>query len=82
VPAPEDRLLMSGGDYELYDVRADPDELVNVADRHPDLVARLSEILLAWFNGGPRWVEPGKDYDLDTLTPQEQEMLRGLGYVQ
>jgi arylsulfatase A-like enzyme len=82
VPAPEDRALMTGGDYELYDVRADPDELVNLADQHPDLVARLSEILLGWFNGGPRWVEPGKDYDLDTLTPQEQEMLRGLGYIQ
>jgi N-acetylgalactosamine-6-sulfatase len=33
---------------ELYDVPRDPMELDNRADEHPDLVARLSEQVLAW----------------------------------
>ena len=33
---------------ELYDIRADPTELDNVADQHPEIVKRLSERLLKW----------------------------------
>ena len=33
---------------ELYDIPADPSELNNVADEHPEVVRRLSKELLAW----------------------------------
>ena len=33
---------------ELYDMRADPDEQHDVADRHPDIVAELDSRLRAW----------------------------------
>lgn len=33
---------------ELYDIPSDPTELNSVADRHPDVVERLSERVLAW----------------------------------
>jgi len=33
---------------ELFDIPADPTELNNLADRHPDIVERLSKPLLAW----------------------------------
>ncbi len=33
---------------ELYDIPNDPTQLANVAEKHPDLVARLAEQLLAW----------------------------------
>jgi len=33
---------------ELYDIPADPTELNNLAERRPDVVARLSRRLLAW----------------------------------
>jgi len=33
---------------ELYDIPGDPMELSNLADRHPDVVKRLSEQLLKW----------------------------------
>ncbi|MCX8036108.1 MAG: hypothetical protein N3D11_03445, partial [Candidatus Sumerlaeia bacterium] len=33
---------------ELYDMKKDLTQLNNVADKHPDVVARMSEKLLAW----------------------------------
>jgi arylsulfatase A-like enzyme len=33
---------------ELYDVPRDPTQLANVADKHPEIVSRLSEQVLAW----------------------------------
>lgn len=51
---------------ELYDIPHDPSELNNVADRHPDVVRKLSDALLKWFKSlpeGPIEPEAGKaDY--------------------
>ncbi len=33
---------------ELYNIQRDPIQLDNIADKHPDVVARLSKTLLAW----------------------------------
>jgi len=33
---------------ELYDIPRDPTQLANVAEKHPDVVQRLSDRLLAW----------------------------------
>ena len=33
---------------ELYDIPRDPTQLANVADKHPEIVERLSAKLLAW----------------------------------
>jgi N-acetylgalactosamine-6-sulfatase len=52
-------LAMRDGDYkllmnpdrsrvELYEIPKDPTQLTNVAEKHPDLVARMAEQLLAW----------------------------------
>ena len=35
-------------EWELYDLQADPDEQVNVADQHPEVVEELKAELLAW----------------------------------
>ncbi len=45
---------------ELYEIKRDPTQLDNVAEHHADIVARLSEPLLAWSKSlapGPR--DPG-----------------------
>ncbi len=44
------KLLMNpdGSRVELYNIPRDPTELNNVAEKHPDIVKRLSEKLLAW----------------------------------
>ena len=51
---------------ELYDIPHDSSELNNVADRHPDVVGKLSDALLKWFKSlpeGPIEPEAGKaDY--------------------
>jgi N-acetylgalactosamine-6-sulfatase len=49
-----------GSRTELYDLRSDLTQLNNVAEKHPDVVDRLSEKLLGWAKGlpeGPR--DPG-----------------------
>ena len=33
---------------ELYDIPNDPTQLANIAEKHPDVVARLSDSVLAW----------------------------------
>jgi N-acetylgalactosamine-6-sulfatase len=44
------KLLMNPdrGRMELYDIPADPTEQTNLAEKHPGVVARLSDALLAW----------------------------------
>ena len=46
------RTPFSNSEYELYHVAADPTELHNLADRHPDRVAELAEAweAAAWAN--------------------------------
>jgi arylsulfatase A-like enzyme len=48
VPSKEARSVMQGGLFELYDIEADPLETRNLADTHPEEVARLKPVLFAW----------------------------------
>jgi arylsulfatase A-like enzyme len=45
--------------YQLFDLQADPGEAHNIADQHPDIVARLTESL-AVIRNGDRTPNPGK----------------------
>jgi arylsulfatase A-like enzyme len=65
------------GTRELFDLRADPAELANVAARHPEPAARLSQAIARWrarHAGGPK--------ALDDETEEAREGLRALGYVE
>ncbi|MCD4749699.1 MAG: sulfatase-like hydrolase/transferase, partial [Thermoanaerobaculales bacterium] len=64
-----------GGEVELYDISADPDELVNLAQERPDLVAELSAQLDRILAGG------GRSAVEVELTDEERDQLRALGYV-
>ena len=48
-----------GSDTQLYDLKTDPKESHNVADKNPDVAARLKEKALAWRNALPR-LSPGR----------------------
>jgi arylsulfatase A-like enzyme len=60
---------------ELYDVREDPAQLHNVADRHPEVVAELRDRLLRWRGST---VNPYRAQELDPAVRKELEML---GYL-
>jgi len=67
--------LTGGYARALYDLEADPAEVVNVIDEHSEVAARLSAELAAWSASIPTQAPPPE-------RDQEQlEMLRALGYV-
>jgi arylsulfatase A-like enzyme len=81
IRSPRDRQMMTGGAYELYDVITDPHERDNLVGRHPDVVSDLAKVLEEWFVGGARWKQRGEAIDLQSLSPEEREMLEALGYL-
>jgi uncharacterized sulfatase len=54
-----------GSSPELYDLDADRGETSNVVTDHPDMAARLSELLLAWHRSMP----PDKGADFVKVAP-------------
>lgn len=63
------------GTVELYDLSVDPEELFNIADRNPDVVAELTA-LMGQLKAGDRSYQEGQvDVD-DTL----REQLEAMGY--
>ena len=69
-------------EYELFDHRKDPLNLVNLAEEHPGKVEELSKLLDSW----RLWVANQRlptDADLtEGMSGEELERLRSLGYVQ
>lgn len=66
-------------EYELYDRRADPLSLRDVAGDHPELVTSLAGQLAAWRT----WVEANRleAEEAGELDAEELERLRSLGYI-
>lgn len=42
-----------GSEPQLFDLTRDPSETANLADRHPEIVARMTQALLAWHQSMP-----------------------------
>jgi choline-sulfatase len=61
------------GAPELYDLRADPTERRNLIRNRPEVAARLSPLLVRWGEDAAESV---------ALSPEEEERLRALGYVE
>ena len=49
------------GKSELYDLSADPSESHNIAETHPEVVARLGKSLQAWVAELPANYEKAKE---------------------
>lgn len=71
-------LLFTDGDDEFYDLRTDPDELVNLIDdpQYADRRQQMLDALLQLIQALP------SDRQAQTVTPEEIERLRALGYIQ
>jgi len=69
-------------EYELFDYRNDPLDQKNVAAQHPDVVERLSRELQAW-QAKAAAAQPKPDADAaKTMSGEDLERLRALGYIQ
>lgn len=82
VRTPRWKLILSvaGSDrlVELYDLRADPGEQENIADRHPQVVERLERELRRW-RADLQTVE--SDAAPARLDEEERKRLEALGYL-
>jgi arylsulfatase A-like enzyme len=68
-------------EFELYDHRKDPLGLNNVAGQHPDIVERLAKELDRWQQRAEAAKLP-PDKELEgTLSADELQRLRSLGYI-
>jgi hypothetical protein len=76
---PHKLIHSSDGNHELYDLEADPRETANLFNERPEVRGRLEAALQTRLAEGAR--EGSGDRDLPTLTPEEIEALRSLGYL-
>ena len=67
--------------YELFDHRRDPADRHNVAARHPEVVRRLSKLLADWKKDAEARRLPSDASVGKSLSPEELERLRALGYI-
>ena len=84
VLAPADRRLMTGAEYELYDVYADPKEEKNVAAAHPEVVGEMKKVLDRWHaqrKKGRLTDEERRQIDTDGLEESTIRLLKSLGYI-
>jgi arylsulfatase A-like enzyme len=82
VPNPVDRSLMTGSEYELYDLESDPGETRNLVEERPQVVEGLKRVLKEW---SEPWIEaayrnPGSAREI--LDEEVLERLRALGYIE
>lgn len=68
-------------EYELYDRRKDPLDLKDIAPERPDDVARLAEALREWRRETERTKLPPDSEAASSLSQEELERLRSLGYI-
>jgi arylsulfatase A-like enzyme len=68
-------------EYELFNRRADPLNLENMAGEKPDVVERMKKELNGWRESAVAARLSAEDSTAD-MTPQEIERLKSLGYLQ
>lgn len=68
-------------EIQLFDRARDPGDLHDVADRHPQTVERLLELLASWRKSAEASRLPRGEQDTEGLSQQELERLRSLGYI-
>jgi arylsulfatase A-like enzyme len=68
-------------EYELYDHHKDPLDQVNLVDKHPEIVERLTEEFKAWKEkAAAARLTPDSEME-KKLTAEQLQHLRSLGYI-
>ena len=68
-------------EFELYDVGADPLDLVDLSAEHPDVVERLARDIDRWHRVAEAARLPADADSTEGMSPEQLERLRGLGYI-
>jgi len=68
-------------EFELYDVEKDPFDQVNVRAEHADIVERLAKELERWRRLAENARLPADADTTDSLSKEQLERLRSLGYI-
>jgi arylsulfatase A-like enzyme len=71
-----------GPEFELYDTRSDPLDQLDLAPRHPEVVGRLARLLDAWHAKAVAARLTPDAAATRSLSPEEVQRLRSLGYIQ
>jgi len=69
-------------DYELYHLKDDPEEKVNLYGHNPLAARYLKQRLMGWATAQKKLFALGKEDIEKTLTPKEIEELKALGYIE
>jgi len=72
----------SGAEFELFDHRRDPLNMTDVAAAHPEIVAALAGELEAWRTRARAARLPADAQQAGSMSAEELERLRSLGYIQ
>jgi arylsulfatase A-like enzyme len=82
----ERALVHAGFKYDsngvLYDLRVDPWGTVDIAAENPEIVERMSALLIDWTGRFAELAAVVRTDGTITLTPEEERRLRALGYLQ
>lgn len=76
-----DRGAAGGPEFELFDAASDPHDLKDLAAERPEEVARLKALLDAWRERAAVARIPPDDVTAGSVSADELERLRALGYV-
>jgi hypothetical protein len=74
-----DRYWLGLPELALFNLAADPGELKNVIDQHPELTAELRGALDRWLAGSDD-PHPAQAAEINDVEPATREMIRILGY--
>jgi hypothetical protein len=70
----------SNGSRELYDLKADPLETHDLIRDEPELAAQLETELDRYFEALAHCEMPSHPHERQ-MTPEQKELLKGLGYL-
>ena len=70
-----------GPEFELYDFVNDPLDRTDVASQQPAVVARLAKALAGWKEMATRGKLKSDAEDMKSLSPEQLQRLRSLGYI-
>jgi hypothetical protein len=76
------RRLAGDPEFELYEHLRDPRDQTDVSAEHPEIVARLARELEAWRRSAEAARLKPDTESAQTLSSEDLERLRALGYIQ